>query len=102
MSLPAWNEPVLLEDAVIAGISDQCGATQAQVLLSWSVHRGIAVIPKSINSERMKQNLEAADVPLTEDQMKRIVRLDRKRRYIGGEFWAMKDSPYSVANLWDE
>jgi diketogulonate reductase-like aldo/keto reductase len=34
------------------------GASEAQVLLSWGIQRGVAVIPKSANEERMKKNLQ--------------------------------------------
>ena len=100
--LKAENEPVLLEDPTIAKIARQRGATQAQVLNSWAIHRETAVIPKSVNPERMKQNLESLDVSLTRDDMQKIAGIDRNRRYLDGKFWAMQGSPYTVANLWDE
>lgn len=100
--LKAADEPVLLEDPTIATIAKRRGITPAQVLLSWAIQRGTAVIPKSVDPARMKQNLEAAEVSLTEEDMKQIAALDRNRRYVSGEFWAMKGSPYTVTNIWDE
>lgn len=100
--LKAKDEPFLLEDRTIATIAGRCGFMQAQVLISWAIHRGTAVIPKSVNPERMKQNLVAAEGSLTEEDMQEIAGLDRNRRYIGGEFWAIEGGPYTVANLWDE
>lgn len=96
------DEPVLLEEPVIAAIAEQRGATTAQILISWAIQRGTAVIPKSVNVERMKQNLEAATVSLTEDDMQAITGLDRSHRYVSGEFWSSQGSPYTMANLWDE
>ena len=96
------DEPDLLEDPTIAAIAERRSVTQAQVLISWAIHRGTCVIPKSINPTRMKQNLVAAEVPLTEEDMQEITRLDRNHRYINGEFWAIEGGPYTVANLWDE
>ena len=101
-SLKAKDEPSLLGDPTIAKIAGRNGASQAQVLISWAIHRGTAVIPKSVNAARMEQNMAAAEVTLTQDDMEEIAGLDRKRRYVDGEFWAMKGGPYSVANLWDE
>lgn len=96
------NEPVLLQDETIANIADKHNLTPAQVLLSWAVSRGTSVIPKSVNPDRMKQNLETADVTLDEDDLKAIAQLDRHRRYISGSFWAAEGSPYTVNGLWDE
>ena len=100
--LKAKDEPVLLEDPTIARIAERRGITPAQVLISWAIHRGTAVIPKSVNPARMKQNLDAAEVSLTEEDMQEIAGLDRNRRYLGGEFWAMEGSPYTVTSIWDE
>ena len=100
--LKAKDEPNLLEDPTITKIAGRNGASPAQVLISWAIHRGTAVIPKSVSPDRMKQNLAATDVSLTRDDMKEIAQLDRKRRYVDGVFWAMEGGPYTVANLWDE
>lgn len=101
-AMKVQDEPVLLREPVLATIAERCGATQAQVLISWAIHRGTAVIPKSVNPERMKQNLAAADVLLTQDDMQEIAELDRNRRYVSGDFWSPKGSPYTLANIWDE
>ncbi|MBU1418088.1 MAG: aldo/keto reductase [Proteobacteria bacterium] len=96
------GEPVLLQEPLIATIAKRCGATQAQVLISWAIHRGTAVIPKSVNPERMKQNLGAAEVSLTQNDMEELAGLDRNRRYVSGDFWSPEGSPYTAANLWEE
>jgi alcohol dehydrogenase (NADP+) len=100
--LKAKDEPVLLEDPTIVRIAERHGITPAQVLISWAIRRGTAVIPKSVNPARMKQNLDAAEVSLTEEDMQEIAGLDRNRRYLGGEFLAMEGSPYTVTSIWDE
>ena len=56
------NEPVVLSDPVILEIAGRNGITPAQVLLSWAVHRGTSVIPKSVRKERLKENLDAAQL----------------------------------------
>ncbi len=100
--LKAKDEPVLLEDRTIAAIAERRGATPAQVLISWAIHRGTAVIPKSVNPARLKENLAAAELWLTQEDMKEITGLDRNRRYVDGEFWAIEGGPYTVTNIWDE
>lgn len=99
--LKAEDEPVLLENSIIASIAENHGATPAQVLISWAIHRGTAVIPKSVNPERIKQNLMAVDVSLTQGDMGEIAALDLNRRYVSGKFWEVEGGPYSLANLWD-
>lgn len=100
-SLKADDEPVLLENSTIASIAKRHGASPAQVLISWAIHRGTAVIPKSVNPERIKQNLAAANVTLTQNDMAAIAALDLNRRYVSGKFWEIEGGPYSLATLWD-
>jgi len=100
--LKAKDEPILLEDSTIATVAERRNATPAQVLISWAIHRGTVVIPKSVNPERMKQNLDAADVSLTKEDMAEIAGIDRNRRYVDGEFWVFEGGSYSIANIWDE
>ncbi|MEO0870256.1 MAG: aldo/keto reductase, partial [Cyanobacteria bacterium J06642_11] len=68
-SLKADDEPVLLQAPAISAIAKRYGATPAQVLLSWGMERGTVVIPKSFTPERIRQNLAAAGVQLTPDDM---------------------------------
>ena len=67
-----------------------------------AVNRGTAVIPKSVNPERMKSNLEAAELTLAQTDIEAIDSLDIGRRYVSGEFWAMPGSPYTVDWLWNK
>jgi len=98
----ARDEPVLLEDPVIAAIAERRGVTPAQVLLAWGIARRTAVIPKSVHAHRLMENLASVEVSLTQSDLEEIAALDRHRRYVDGEFWALEGSPYSVAGLWDE
>lgn len=96
------GEPVLMEEETIREIAREQNATPAQILISWAIQRNSSVIPKSVNPERLRQNFEAAELVLSEDQVRKIDKLDRHRRYISGEFWTMEGSPYTLENLWDE
>lgn len=100
-SMKSDNEPILLEDETIGAIAEKHGATPAQVLISWAVHRGTAVIPKSVHAGRIKENLAAAHVSLTDDDMHAIATLDRGQRYVDGSGWTGPDSPYSLSDLWN-
>lgn len=96
------DEPVLLKDTVVVDIAARLNCSAAQVLIAWAMHRGTAVIPKSVNPERIAQNLAAADLVLSSDDVAAIASLDRNRRYVSGGFWVMEGGPYTLANLWDE
>ncbi len=99
--LKGVDEPVLLNDPSIAEIASRRGATVAQVLLQWGLARGTAVIPKSVNSVRLQENLAATELTLSSSEIAEINHLDRSRRYFGGEFWTMEGTDYTLASLWD-
>ena len=50
--------------------------TEAQVLLKWALQLGYAILPKSIQIDRMKNNFDL-DFTISEDDMKLIEELDR-------------------------
>ncbi|KAF2841412.1 Aldo/keto reductase [Patellaria atrata CBS 101060] len=72
---------MLLEHETTKGIAGKLGKTPAQVLLRWSTQRGIAVIPKSNNPERLAQNLAVTDFDLAEDDIKALSSLDKGLRF---------------------
>ena len=53
---------------------------QGQVLLAWALARKLAVIPKSSERSRLVENLGAADVQLTAEDVKRISDLNLNLR----------------------
>jgi len=53
------------------------GVTEAQVLLSWGVQRGVAVVPKSVDPVRLGQNLSL--IELTHDEMGRLDEVHRRK-----------------------
>ena len=76
----AWS-PIaqgdVLGDPVLKGIADRLGRSTAQVTLRWHVQRGDIVFPKTVNEERMRENLALFDFELTGDDMVAINGLDR-------------------------
>lgn len=101
--IPAFkadDEINLLENSVIVKIADKNKCSPAQVLIKWAIQRGTSVIPKSANTERIKQNFDAQKINLSEEDMKEIALLDRNYRYISGSFWTFEGSPHTQENLW--
>jgi len=79
----AWSplgRGAVLQDPVLAEIAREHGATVAQVVLRWHLDLGVAVIPKSVTPARIRENLAAVHLELTEDDHERIAALDRGER----------------------
>jgi D-xylose reductase len=74
------GESVLGEEVVRAA-AHRHKKTPAQVVLRWAVQRGTAVVPKTVHSERLAENLALFDFELTPVEMAEIGALDRDRRF---------------------
>jgi len=66
-----------LRDRQVAAIADRLGRTPAQVLIRWSLQRGVVVLPKSTHRERIEQNAQVFDVELSAEDMAVLDGLDR-------------------------
>lgn len=81
-----------LKDEVIGRIAAKHNATAAQVILSWAIGEGYAVIPSSTKRENLASNLLALDLHLDAEAKKAIAALDCNDRLV---------SPESLAPEWD-
>ena len=72
-----FSDPVLVDIAQVHGVS------VAQVGLRWLLQRGIPVIPKSADPQRMRENLDVFGFELTDDEMARIAALDTGKSQFG-------------------
>ncbi|KAJ2818149.1 hypothetical protein GGI24_005185 [Coemansia furcata] len=70
----------VMNDDFIKHVAEAHVGTPAQVALSWALARGIAVIPKSTNELRLKQNLH--QVTLTSDEMRMIGKIEKQERKV--------------------
>ena len=52
------------KDIVDIALNKNPATTEAQVLLSWAVQRGTAVVPKSVDAERIRQNISVSYKPI--------------------------------------
>ena len=71
----------LLQHSLIHEVAACQHRTPAQVLLRWGIQRGTAVVPKSANFGRLKENLGVFDFELSEAEMRSISRLNRNRSF---------------------
>lgn len=73
--------------------ANRLNVSEAQVLLRWAVQQNIPVIPKSVNPERMKLNLDLFSFELSEDEMNAFKKEDKG----SGVAWASGDpSNFSI------
>jgi len=75
----AWS-PIakgqVLSDQTITSLADKYGRTPAQVVLRWHVQIGDVVIPKSVNPDRMRENIDVFDFELAADDVAEIEEMD--------------------------
>lgn len=77
----------LLEQETVKQIAQAHSRSPAQILLRWGVQRGTAVVPKTANLQRLKENIAIFDFELSNQEMSAISGLNRNRRFNDpGEF----------------
>lgn len=96
------DEPVPMENTTIAEIADKYGCTEAQVLIAWALARNTAVIPKSTNAARIRENYEARNIELDNEDMLKIRKLNKGYRFVDASFFEMDGNSYTPEQIWDE
>jgi 2,5-diketo-D-gluconate reductase A len=79
----AWSplaQGELLDDETIVQIADTHERSPAQVILRWHLQLGNIVIPKSVTTERIRENIDIFDFELSDEDMAEFARLDRGER----------------------
>lgn len=83
----AKTDEMKADSSSFKGMAEKYGVTEAQLLLRWGVQNGYAVLPKSLNPERMRQNLDLFSFAIDDADMAQIATLDRG----DGVAWATGD-----------
>uniref|UniRef100_A0A8C6YDR6 Aldo-keto reductase family 1 member D1 n=1 Tax=Naja naja TaxID=35670 RepID=A0A8C6YDR6_NAJNA len=76
------SSPPLLDDPLLNAIGEKYNKTAAQVVLRFSIQRGVVVIPKSFHPKRIRENFQIFDFSLTDKEMKDIEALNKNVRYV--------------------
>ena len=63
------------------------------------MHRDIVVLAKTVNLERVKENLKSTQVQLDPEDMRRLRELDRNLRFL--RFFMLRNDQ-TLAEFWDE
>lgn len=64
------------------------GKSRGQILLKREIQRGIAVIPKSSNPERLRENIDLFDFQISDYDMLRFEKIEEKSRIFLIDFGA--------------
>lgn len=83
VQLQAWapfaeGKNGMFENQDLKMIGEKYNKSVAQVILRWLLQRGIVPLAKTVNKERMLQNIDVFNFELSEDDMNKIASLDKK------------------------
>jgi len=79
---PGEEGLVVHDDATIKSIGQKYGKSPAQITLRWLFQRNITVIPKSVNPDRIRQNVDILDFALTAEDMAAMNGINRNMRMV--------------------
>lgn len=74
-----------LDDPELQKLAEKYNKTTAQVLVRWSLDQGYITLPKTVNEERLLQNLELLDFKISEEDLKALTHDDEY--YVTNPSW---------------
>ncbi|AWE43279.1 MULTISPECIES: aldo/keto reductase [unclassified Actinobaculum] len=80
IAVEAWAPLVrgmVADEPGVASVAKNHNCTAAQAVLAWHLAKGHIIFPKSVHRERLEENLAAAMIELTVDEVEQISSLDR-------------------------
>jgi 2,5-diketo-D-gluconate reductase A len=80
------------DGSAFTSMATKYGVSEAQLLLRWGVQNGYAVLPKSLNLDRMRQNIDLAGFQIDDADIAAIKTMDRGQ----GVAWATGDPSVAV------
>lgn len=69
----------ILGNETILGIAENHKKTPSQIVLRWTVQRGVSVIPRSKSREHLAENLDIFDFKLSEEEMSAIYAMNQNK-----------------------
>ena len=83
----AKTDDMKADGEAFKGMAAKYGVSEAQLLLRWGVQNGYAVLPKSLNPDRMRQNIDLFSFAIDDADMAQMATMDRGE----GVAWASGD-----------
>ena len=71
----------LINETIFCRLAEKYGKSNVQVILRWHIQKGHIVIPRSVNPQHIRENIEIFDFSLTKEEMQEIDTLDKGRRF---------------------
>lgn len=68
----------MFQNEVLVSLAEKYNKSAAQVILRWLTQSDVVVIPKSVNKERIIENINIFDFELSQEDMRTIAGLDTK------------------------
>ena len=67
-----------MDEPRLVSISEEISKTPAQVLIRWAMQKGLVVLPKSVNTNRIIENFAVFDFEISDSLMKRLDDLNER------------------------
>ncbi|MFK7939174.1 MAG: aldo/keto reductase [Roseovarius sp.] len=83
----AKTDEMKADGAAFQGMAAKYNVSEAQLLLRWGVQNGYAVLPKSLNRQRMMQNIDVFSFTIDDADTEQMAKMDRG----DGVAWASGD-----------
>ena len=83
----AKTDEMRADGKIFTDMAAKYGVSEAQLFLRWGVQNGYAVLPKSLNADRMRQNLDLFSFAIDDADIARMATMDRG----DGVAWASGD-----------
>lgn len=84
----------MLKDETLISIGNKYNKSAAQVALRFFIQKGVIVLPRSHDVNHIRENLEVFDFNLSDEDLKSIENLDKKRQYSGWPQTMLEETYY--------
>ena len=86
----------LLGEQIIINLAQKYNKTVGQIVLNWSISREVIPLPMTSNPNRIIENLNSTDFVIEKEDLEKIDKLNRNRRYGKSEMWNIYDKETDV------
>lgn len=87
------ERPSLMSNPTVQTIATKHNKSPAQVLIKFSIQRGIVCIPKSVTKERIIQNMNIWNFELSDEDMKELMNLNNGFRFCRFNIQGLDSAP---------
>ena len=77
------GEMDIFKERIVEDLIEKYGKTAGQIILNWHAVQGIIAIPGTSNPKRMKENLQALDFQMSQNDVKNLCKFGKKMKFCG-------------------